>query len=159
MDTREHVTRPRTISEMRTCMDRFATEESVKRGLSYSPHVSDVFISPYSKCGTTWMQQIVHGLRSGGSMDFGEITEVTPWLELAYDLGMDLDAPQVARPHVFKSHLTWHEIPKGGRYIVVFRDPIDAMVSLYRFLDGWFFERGAISLSDFADYYLGMDEL
>ena len=91
-------------------------------------------------------------------MEFDEITQVTPWLELAYDLGMDLYAPQVARPHVFKSHLPWHQIPKGGRYIVIFRDPIDAMVSLHRFLDGWFFEQGAISLSGFADYYLGMDD-
>lgn len=45
-------------------------------------------------------------------------------------------------------------IPEGGRYIVVLRDPVDAMVSLYRFFDGWTFERGAISLEDFAEYYL-----
>lgn len=44
-------------------------------------------------------------------------------------------------------------IPEGGRYIVVLRDPVDAMVSLYRFFDGWVFERGAISLEDFAEYY------
>jgi len=34
------------------------------------------------KCGTTWMQQIVHGLRTRGSMDFNEITRVVPFLYL-----------------------------------------------------------------------------
>jgi hypothetical protein len=154
MNTDKRVIRPRTIAEMQICLQGFATEESVRRGLAYKPHATDVFISPYSKCGTTWMQQIVHGLRSGGSMDFDEITEVTPWVELAHDMGWGIDAPQIARPHVFKSHLDWHDIPKGGRYIVVLRDPVDAMVSLYNFFDGWFFERGSIPVSDFAGYYL-----
>jgi hypothetical protein len=139
-------------------MKGFATEANVARGLAYQTRPADIFISPYAKCGTTWMQQIVHGLRSGGSMDFDEITEVMPWIELAHDMGMDPEAPQVAHPRVFKSHLGWDGIPKGGRYIVVFRDPIDAMVSLYNFFDGWIFERGAIALTDFADYYLARDD-
>lgn len=158
MDYIERGGRPRTIAEVQQCMKGFATEANVKRGLAYVPHATDIFISPYAKCGTTWMQQIVHGLRSGGSMAFDEITEVTPWLELAHDMGMDPEAPQVARPHVFKSHLGWKDIPKGGRYIIVFRDPIDAMVSLYQFFEGWVFEPGAIALSDFAEYYLGRDD-
>jgi hypothetical protein len=64
----------------------------------------------------------------------------------------------VARPHAFKSHLGWADIPKGARYIVVFRDPLDAMVSLYNFMDGWFFETGAITLDAFADYVLSRPE-
>jgi hypothetical protein len=150
--------RPTTIDEMRRGLQGFATDDGVRRGLSYMPAATDIFISPYAKCGTTWMQQIVHGLRSGGSMEFDEITEVVPWLELAHDMGMDVDAPQVAHPRAFKSHLSWDLIPKGGRYIVVFRDPVDAMISLYRFFDGWHFEAGAIPISDFAEYYLRRDD-
>jgi len=150
--------RPTTIDEMRRGMQGFATDEGVRRGLSYMPSATDIFISPYAKCGTTWMQQIVHGLRAGGSMEFDEITEVVPWLELAYDMGIDVNAPQAAHPRVFKSHLSWDQIPKGGRYIVVFRDPIDAMVSLYRFFEGWHFETGAIQLSDFAESFLTRDD-
>lgn len=142
------------MEEFLAASDRFSTDEGVAKGLAYRPDPTDIFISPYAKCGTTWMQQIVHGLRSGGDMDFSEITEVVPWLELAHDLKLDLDAPQLARPHAFKSHLGWEEIPKGGRYIVVFRDPLDAMVSLYNFMDGWFFEPGMITLDAFADYVL-----
>ncbi len=39
------------------------------------------------KCGTTWVQQIVHQLRSRGSMDFEEISIPVPWIEMAHDLG------------------------------------------------------------------------
>jgi hypothetical protein len=122
----------------------------MQRGLAFRPRPSDVVISPYAKCGTTWVQQIVHGLRTRGSMDFDEITAVIPWLDLAYDMGMDLEAPQKAQPRVFKSHLPWDEIPKGGRYICVVRDPRDALVSMYRFFEGWFFEPGSITMEEFA---------
>ncbi|MEQ9258388.1 MAG: sulfotransferase domain-containing protein [Roseovarius sp.] len=145
--------RPRNYEEFRA-VTGFETPEGVARGLALKARPTDIFISPYSKCGTTWMQQIVHGLRSGGSMDFTEITEVVPWLELAHDMGVDLEAPQVAEPRAFKSHLPWEDIPKGGRYIVVLRDPLDAMLSLYRFFEGWWFETGAVSLEEFSGYYL-----
>ena len=83
-------------------------------------------------------------------MDFEEITLVVPWLELALDLGIDPDAPQVAEPRAFKSHLSWHEVPKGGRYITMVRDPGDVLVSMYYFHEGWRFEAGAITLEDYA---------
>lgn len=150
--------RPRSLDEMKAAMAGFETEEGVNKGLAYRPDPSDIFISPYSKCGTTWMQQIVHGLRSGGDMDFAEITEVVPWIELAHDIGIDIMAPQVAAPRAFKSHLGWDEIPKGGRYIVVLRDPVDAMLSFYRFFEGWFFEPGSIALDEFSDFYLTRPE-
>ena len=132
----------------------YISDESLAIGLAYTAQPTDIFISPYSKCGTTWMQQIVHGLRSGGSMDFKEIPEVVPWLEMAHDMQTHPDAPQVAKPHAFKSHLRFDQLPKGGRYIVVLRDPVDAMVSLLRFMDGWFYKRGSVSLEEFAQHYL-----
>ena len=70
--------RPSNIQEMLQVFRLFATEEGRERGLAYVPDSTDVFISPYAKCGTTWMQQIVHGLRSCGDMDFSEITQVVP---------------------------------------------------------------------------------
>ncbi|QGX99475.1 sulfotransferase domain-containing protein [Roseovarius faecimaris] len=137
---------------------RFATGEGYAKGLRFRPRASDVIISPYAKCGTTWMQQIVHGLRTGGDMAFAEITEVVPWIELAHDLGIDLEAEQAAEPRAFKSHLRWQEVPKGARYIVVFRDPLDAFLSFFRFMEGWFFERGMISVEAFGDYVLSRPE-
>jgi len=149
--------RPTGIDELKAVQSLFATEEGWAKGLAFQPEPSDVFISPYAKCGTTWMQQIVHGLRSGGDMAFGEITEATPWIEMAHDLGLDPEA-QPWRPRAFKSHLSWDDIPKGGRYIVVFRDPLDAFSSYYRFLEGWMFESGSISPTEFAAFYLEREE-
>ena len=136
---------------------RFVTDEGFARGLAYRPDPTDVFISPYAKCGTTWMQQIVHGLRTGGDMAFDEITRVTPWIELAHDMGLPIPGDQ-PHPRAFKSHLSWDRIPKGGRYIVVLRDPVDACRSLFRFLEGWFFETGAIPIEAFAENYLARKE-
>jgi hypothetical protein len=138
--------RATTIEELETILSNFADEANVKRGLAFKPRPTDIIISPYAKCGTTWLQHIAHGLRTRGSMDFDEITIVTPWIEIAYDLGWDLDGPQVAEPRVYKSHTTWHEVPKGGRYICAFRNSHDAFVSYYRFFEGFMFEPGTINL-------------
>jgi hypothetical protein len=83
-------------------------------------------------------------------MDFDDISRVVPWIELAGVLDIDLDAEQRAQPRGFKSHLPYDQIPKGGRYVVSLRDPKDAAVSMYRFMEGWFFEPGAISITDFT---------
>jgi hypothetical protein len=142
--------RARTLAELRERSGSLGTEEGKRVALSFRPKPTDVFISTYPKSGTTWLQQIVHGLRTRGSMEFDEIMAVVPWLEMAADLGIDAQAPQMAEPRAFKSHLTWHEIPKGGRYICAVRDPKDVVVSSYHFHEGWRFEPGAISVDDFA---------
>lgn len=155
MTSQEIYTRPRSIQEMRERMENFATPEGWQHGLDYKPDPTDVFIVTPPKCGTTWMQQIVHGLRTRGSMDFDEITRVIPWINMAYDMGFDIYAPQVANPRAFKTHDTLDEVPKGGKYITVLRDPKDALLSHYYFFEGFFFERGSIDIESFAkEYYL-----
>jgi aminoglycoside 3-N-acetyltransferase len=144
------LTRPTTMTEMLERTALLRAEENMGPVRAFQPRPTDVFISPVPKCGTTWLQQIVHGLRTGGSMDFDEISQVIPFVERAFLLGTDLDAPQPALPRAFKSHLSWNDIPKGARYIIAVRDPKDALVSLYRFLEGWQFERGSISMTTFA---------
>ena len=124
--------------------------ESADEWRAFRPRPTDVIISPFSKSGTTWLQQIVHGLRTGGDTDFEDISLVVPWIETAHLLGIDLAAEQKADPRAFKSHLSWHDVPKGGRYIVSFRDPGDAVVSLYHFMSGWIIEPGAVSLAEFV---------
>lgn len=138
--------RATTIEELETVLGKFWDLPSRVRGLEFKPQASDIIISPYAKSGTTWLQHIVHGLRTRGNLDFEEINEVTPWIEVAYDVGWDLEAPQVADPRVYKSHLSWHEVPKGGRYIISFRHYETAIVSFYRFFEGWYFEPGSINM-------------
>lgn len=152
------MTRPVDIEGMKAVLDRFVSDEGWARGLAFQPRATDVIVTPFAKCGTTWMQQIVHGLRSGGDMRFDEISGVVPWIELAHDMGLDLEAPQLGDLRAYKSHLCWHNVPKGARYIVVLRDPLDALVSMYRFFEDWFFVAGSVSLDAFADYYLDRSE-
>lgn len=151
--------RATTTEALSAIMSKFENHDAARRGLAFKPEPSDIIISPYAKCGTTWTQHIVHGLRTRGSMDFDEITAVTPWIEMAYDVGWDLEAAQVAEPRVYKSHLSWHDVPKGARYIVPIRHYHDAFLSYYRFFEGWFFEPGSISLDSFLEWYWPFDDM
>lgn len=151
--TSHYPTRPTSLAEWderfkQTLSARF--EESDKVAETFRPLPTDLFISPYAKCGTTWMQQIVHGLRTRGDMDFDDISRVVPWLGVSGALGLDLNAPQRGSFRAFKSHESWHKIPKGGRYLVSLRDPKDALVSAYRFSEGWTFAAGSVSIAEFA---------
>lgn len=138
--------RATTLEELQSKMALLVSAEGYRAGLEFVPLPTDVIIAPYAKCGTTWLQQMVHSLRTGGDLDFDDISRVVPWIETAADLGIDLDALQRAHPRAFKSHLGWDDVPKGGRYIVAVRDPRDALVSAYRFFQGWFFEPGTIDI-------------
>lgn len=143
--------RARSLAELTEIQGRMATPEDWVGGFkNYRPRPSDVVISPFGKCGTTWLQQSFHTLRTRGDMDFDDISRVVPWIETSRMLGLDLEAPQRAEPRGFKSHLSYAAVPKGARYVVSLRDPKDAMVSMYRFTEGWFFEPAAISIADFA---------
>lgn len=123
-------------------------------GKDFSPRPSDVIITPWSKSGTTWLQQIVHGLRSGGDMNFDDISRISPWIEVANALGVDLDADQGWEPRAFKSHYSYRAVPKGCRYIVSFREPRSTMVSYYRFYEGWLFEPGTVTIDEYLAPHL-----
>ena len=155
MNPNTNAKRATSIAEMIKNLQCLGTEEGEKKGLSFQPNPSDIIISPYSKSGTTWLQQMVHTLRTRGSMDFTEITEVVPWLEMAHDHGIDLVKSQQWTLRAYKSHLPWPLVPKGAKYIYAFRDPKDVVISFYHFFEDFMFERGAISIREFAeDFFL-----
>src|SRR3954447_2960755 len=149
MTTSDAPRRPGTLAEFKEKSEGFFFDESMQRGKAFKPRATDVIISPFPKSGTTWLQQIVHSLRTRGDMNFEEITAVVPWLEMADALGLDLEAPQPF-PRAYKSHLNWNDVPKGGRYVISIREPKDALVSFYRFFEGWWFEPGSIPFETFA---------
>src|SRR3954452_21130425 len=138
--------RATTLAELQARLDRLVSEAGFAAGLGFVARPSDVIIASYAKCGTTWLQQMVHSLRTGGELDFDDISRVVPWIETAADLGLDLDGAQRGEPRAFKSHLSYDQVPRGAKYIVSLRDPRDALVSAYRFLEGWFFEPGSIDI-------------
>lgn len=126
-------------------------------GKDFKPDATDVIITPWSKSGTTWLQQIVHGLRSGGDMSFDDISRISPWIEVAHALGVDLYADQGWRPRIYKSHYSYYAVPKGCRYLVSLRDPHRVMVSYYRFYEGWLFEPGTVTLDEYLAPHLDPD--
>ncbi|XP_028406625.1 amine sulfotransferase-like isoform X6 [Dendronephthya gigantea] len=99
------------------------SEHGRLHGLNFQPRSDDVFVASPPKCGSTWMQQILHQLRSGGDMSFDEINDVVPFLESAYDTKRDLEAEHNFQPRFFN------------------------------FLNGWFFQPGKFSLHEFVEEY------
>jgi hypothetical protein len=142
--------RPASVAEFRVLVSFMNQQSPLVSVPPLRLDPTDVVVATYPKCGTTWVQQIVHGLRTRGSMDFEEISLVVPWIETAGMMGIDLDAPQVARPRAFKTHLPWDMVPRGGRNIYIVREPGDVLVSFYHFLKDVLFEGDAIDLDTFA---------
>ena len=93
------------------------TEEGRLKGQCFQPLNADIFVSGAPKSGSTWLQQIVHQLSTGGDIDFGELIEVVPVVEFAHDLQQDLEAEQKGFPRCFKTHYWYPLCPKGGKYI------------------------------------------
>jgi hypothetical protein len=151
--------RARSIEAFGTLAQRVFVPAEIGAALaSWRPRPTDVVISPYGKCGTTLLQQIFHTLRTRGDEDFDDISAVVPWLETATLLDIDLNAEQKANPRGYKSHLPYDAIPPGSKAICCFREPKDALVSMYHFMNGWFVEPGAVPLADFADSWLSRIE-
>ena len=147
--------RARSLSELLALMGRMGGPDEFAASLAaWRPRASDVVISPYGKCGTTWLQQIFHTLRTRGDMAFDDISRVVPWIETSARLGIDIEAPQRAEPRGFKSHLRYDLLPRGSRAIVSLREPKDALVSMYRFMEGWLFEPGTISIAEYASFWM-----
>ncbi|HCS92678.1 MAG TPA: sulfotransferase [Chromatiaceae bacterium] len=146
--------RATTLEQFIALHDLLFTPGNFSQSAPFEPKASDVFIAPFAKSGTTWLQHIAHGLRSRGDMGFEEIGFVVPCLDFPHPMGIDLNASQQFEPRLFMSHANWYEVPKGGRYICAFRNPKDVIVSYYRFLENWFFEPDAIDLNAFAQVFV-----
>ena len=111
----------------------------------------DIIVSVPAKSGTTWMMNIVHQLRTGGDAGFKDIYIEVPWLEFVE--GPD-DIPQrrldrfrsmtTARRRAFKTHSAPPLLPyvepgpsaPDVKYIVVVRNPEEALVSMKPFIEG-----------------------
>src|SRR5258705_1579941 len=94
--------RATTLAELQVKMDRLVSEAGFAAGLGFVPRPSDVIVASYAKCGTTWLQQMVHSLRAGGDLDFDDISRVVPWIETAADPGLDLDRSQRCEPRALQ---------------------------------------------------------
>ena len=74
--------RARSLAEAGPLMGRMFVEAEIGAAIAgFRARPDDVIISPFGKCGTTWLQQTFHTLRTRGDMDFDDISRVVPWIE------------------------------------------------------------------------------
>ena len=102
------------------------------------------------------VQQITHQLRAGGEdWNFEEISEVAPWFESLIDFGRqaDLYSDQLFSPRLFKSHLCYDVLPRGGKVITVLREPVKVLESYYHFYGGYKFDKDSLSMTGFAHMF------
>ena len=138
-----------SIDVLRQRLMKVITDEGRSEAEEFKPRSTDIFVTGFLKSGTTWMQQIVHQLRTGGDMDFADIMEVIPIPDLAHGLGQDLNMEQKASPRCFKDHQPYHTCQRGARYIWCVREPCAVAYSYFKMSQGWFFQPGEVSLEDF----------
>eukprot|EP00958_Prasinococcus_capsulatus_P021902 scaffold3036_cov414-Prasinococcus_capsulatus_cf.AAC.11 len=101
---------------------------------------TDVFVVSFPKSGTTWVNQIVHLLRTRGEQGPRVLSRAVPFLEGANRYG-GLDGLLAEMPEgrrIFHSHLPFALMPKpqveearSAKYIYVTRHPKDVCVSYF----------------------------
>ena len=138
----------------------------------------DIVVSVPPKSGTTWMMNIVHQLRSGGDPAFADIYSEVPWLEFVPrpnssfdDLVAGFDSMTADRRRAFKTHAAPPTLPfqRPGagpdvRYVVVARNPDEAVASFRPFIDShsdewfdlWHVEKAGVVGPDFETFFAGM---
>ena len=135
----------------------------------------DIVISVPVKSGTTWTMNIVHQLLTGGTSDFQDIYDEVPWIEFLSYPGQPhqevidrVDAMPASRRRAFQTHSAPPQIPfikvgteRDVKYIVIFRNPEEALVSFRPFLEQhsdewynlWQMPREAMCRPDFPSFY------
>ncbi|WP_420640587.1 sulfotransferase domain-containing protein [Candidatus Leptofilum sp.] len=97
----------------------------------------DTFVVTFPKCGTTWMEQVIHLLLNDGEQGEKLITDQNPWVEAipSRPQGFHQFLAQMMQPRVFTSHLPLQLMPGLGdpmaRFVYVARNPKDTAVSYY----------------------------
>src|SRR3954468_1371338 len=99
--------RATTLAELQAKMDRLVSEARFAAGLGFVPRPSDVIIASYAKCGTTWLQQIVHSLRTGGDLDFDDLSPCSAVDRNGCRPRSRSRWAQRCDPRAFKSHLSF----------------------------------------------------
>jgi hypothetical protein len=94
----------------------------------------DIIIAGTPKSGTTWMQQILHQIRTKGDENFNDIcdADIVPHLDRDFVTEME----QVSEPRLFKSHTLYESTPQldddQTRFVVIIRDPYDTTLSFMK---------------------------
>lgn len=134
-------------------LHRFFTEMNItlfqlRRCFLWSTRPTDIFLCTYPKSGTTWLQMILYQLQTDGDM------ERIPHLSIAIPHFEESALPieGLPNPRVFKSHLPFWAVPKGGKMIYVTRDGQDVANSFFHHMQTVKLYKG--SFDQFFDAFL-----
>lgn len=111
---------------------------------SYVPNQHDIVVCTYAKSGTNWMLQIVTQIAYLGRGEFDHIHDLVPWPDPPMPGIVKLEEPTweqaPTKLRALKTHWEAPYVPYNphARYIIVIRDPKDALVSGYYFADSIF---------------------
>lgn len=123
--------------------------------MDYDGSPDDIFIVTYPRSGTTWLQMVLYQLTTDGAMHFAHIDEVSPFLEVTLIPRRRKISDLPATPRVVKSHLAYHEIPKGpGKYIYCVRNGLDVIVSYHHHSRKYVQGMAGLSLSEFFSRFM-----
>lgn len=116
------------------------TEKSMQFAVDYRPESNDIFVATQMKCGTTWMQQIVHQILTRGEGEFSDggnrhMYAISPWIESEGSVHLN-DAPLVEDRRMIKTHLNTDQCPysEEAKYIYVARHPAACLASSVDFI-------------------------
>eukprot|EP01084_Bolivina_argentea_P201137 343852_1 len=131
----------------------YTSNESVCAYKSFIPRSNDIIVNTYHRSGTVWTGFIVHMIRSNCNIEsFNSVADFMPFINIAYDLGIDLHSDQFYSPRLFMTHSYHNTIPKGGKIIHVIRDPSDILPSLHRLFTNFLCHN--CDINSFSDYFI-----
>ncbi len=112
-----------------------------RRWDAYEPRSDDIVIATSSKCGTTWMQQIVSSLVFQDAVA-RPLNSVSPWIDARFHApAAEVHKALAAQSHrrFIKTHLPVDGLPLYDevRYIHVARDGRDAVMSMHNHFTGF----------------------
>ncbi len=118
-----------------------SSRAAFERAHRYRPRPEDVFVVTQMRCGTTWMQQLVHQIvtRGRGSFDdpgCSHLYALSPWIEVHDGIPVEAAVPIGEPPtRIVKTHLpsTLCPFDACARYIYVARHPVSCFASIVDF--------------------------
>jgi len=118
-----------------------SSPEVFAKAKRYQPGREDVFVATQMRCGTTWMQEIVHQIVTRGRGEFRDdgfrhLYAISPWIDAINSVSMEA-APLVGDPpvRIIKTHLPVELCPysPSAKYIYVARHPVSCFASIVDF--------------------------
>ena len=114
--------------------------EAMQYAKDYKPGPEDVFVATQMKCGTTWMQQIVHQILTKGEGEFTDdghrhLYTISPWIESRGSVRLE-NAPLINGRRIVKTHLATNLCPysSDAKFIYVARHPTACLASAIDFV-------------------------